>query len=245
MRRREFHQAVTSRICCAHRRFLSSARAEATPKEIRIGTQKGGFFPSVRQRHSLEDVFQPLGIEVKWIDFQFGPPLLEALNVGSVDFGYVGDTPPIFAQAAGARIGLSAADVSRRAARRGDHRAAGLPDQIGCGPEGQAIALRQGIERALSPGRGAREGRPRLQRDPARVSGAGRCVRGLHERSVDAWSIWDPYLAAAEASTRTRASSPSTGTCISANHQFYFSAEDFRAETKPSARWLASMSSPR
>ena len=58
----------------------------------------------MRQRHTLEDAFKPLGIEIKWIDFQFGPPLLEAINAGSVDFGFVGDSPPIFAQAGGARI---------------------------------------------------------------------------------------------------------------------------------------------
>jgi sulfonate transport system substrate-binding protein len=85
------------------------ARAEARPKEIRIGTQKGGFFPAVRQRHTVEDVFAALGIDIKWIEFQFGPPLLEAISVGSVDFGYVGDSPPIFAQAAGARIRYVAA----------------------------------------------------------------------------------------------------------------------------------------
>src|ERR1700724_1722100 len=85
------------------------AQAEAELKEIRIGTQKGGYFPAVRQRHTVEDLFKPLGIEIKWVDFQFGPPLLEAINVGSVDFGYVGDSPPIFAQAAGARIRYVAA----------------------------------------------------------------------------------------------------------------------------------------
>src|SRR6202165_3098333 len=83
---------------------ISPALAEDKPPKIRIGTQKGVFFPAVRQRHTVEDAFKPLGIEIKWIDFQFGPPLLEAINVGSVDFGYVGDSPPIFAQAAGARI---------------------------------------------------------------------------------------------------------------------------------------------
>src|SRR5215467_15235710 len=84
-------------------------QAEDKPAEIRIGTQKGGFFPAVRQRQTLENAFRLLGIDVKWIDFQFGPPLLEAINVGSVDFGFVGDTPPIFAQAGGARIRYVAA----------------------------------------------------------------------------------------------------------------------------------------
>src|SRR5207253_2582143 len=50
-----------------------------------------------------------LVVDVQWVEFQFGPPLLEAINVGSVDFGYVGDAPPIFAQAANARIRYAAA----------------------------------------------------------------------------------------------------------------------------------------
>ncbi len=80
--------------------LAAPAHAEDKPAEIRIGTQKGGFFPAVRQRQTLENAFKPLGVEIKWIDFQFGPPLLEAINVGSVDFGFVGDTPPIFARPA-------------------------------------------------------------------------------------------------------------------------------------------------
>src|SRR3954469_4693258 len=107
MKRRQFLKLLLGSAAVAA--LSSRARAEAAPKEIRIGTQKGGFFPAVRARHTVEDVFTPLGINVKWIDFQFGPPLLEAINVGSVDFGYVGDSPPIFAQAANARIRYVAA----------------------------------------------------------------------------------------------------------------------------------------
>ena len=46
-----------------------AAQAQDKPAEIRIGTQKGGFFPAVRQRRTLEEAFKPLGIEIKWIDF--------------------------------------------------------------------------------------------------------------------------------------------------------------------------------
>ncbi len=88
---------------------IAPARAEDKPAEIRIGTQKGGYFPAVRQRRTVEEAFKPLGIEIKWIDFQFGPPLLEAINVGAVDFGFVGDAPPIFAQAGNAKIRYVAA----------------------------------------------------------------------------------------------------------------------------------------
>ena len=33
--------------------FAAPARAEDKPAEIRIGTQKGGFFPAVRQRRTI------------------------------------------------------------------------------------------------------------------------------------------------------------------------------------------------
>jgi sulfonate transport system substrate-binding protein len=77
-------------------------RAIASPaKVLRVGTQKGaGILMAERQRRGLETLLNPLGIAVQWTEFQFGPPILEAMRVGSVDIGLVGDTPPIFAQAA-------------------------------------------------------------------------------------------------------------------------------------------------
>src|ERR1700739_3704924 len=107
MKRREFLKL--SLAGAAGAALSSPLRAEALPKVIRIGTQKGGFFPAVRPRHTIDDRFRSPGIDVQWVDFQFGPPLLEAINVGSVDFGYVGAAPPIFAQAANARIRYAAA----------------------------------------------------------------------------------------------------------------------------------------
>lgn len=82
----------------------SSPVAAQQPKEVRIGFQRAGIFPAVKQRRTVEDALKPRGIEVKWVEFAFGPPLLEALNTGNIDFGYTGDAPPIFAQAARANL---------------------------------------------------------------------------------------------------------------------------------------------
>jgi sulfonate transport system substrate-binding protein len=81
------------------------AHAEA-PKEFRIGYQKSSSLLVVaRQQKVFETRLKELGIEeVKWVEFQFGPPLLEALGAGAVDFGVTGDTPPILAQSAGAQV---------------------------------------------------------------------------------------------------------------------------------------------
>jgi hypothetical protein len=46
-------------------------------------------------------IASPKGIQIVRMDFASGPPLLEALNAASVDIGRTGDSPPLFAQAAG------------------------------------------------------------------------------------------------------------------------------------------------
>jgi hypothetical protein len=77
-----------------------SSEAAETNKELRVGIQKCGTLMLVKARGTLEKRSAPLGVSVKWQEFAAGPQLLEALNVGSIDFGSVGETPPIFAQAA-------------------------------------------------------------------------------------------------------------------------------------------------
>ena len=73
-------------------------------KEFRIGYQKNGVLVIARQQQALEKRFAKGGIAIKWVEFSAGPPMMEAMNAGSVDFGQVGDSPPVFAQAAGANI---------------------------------------------------------------------------------------------------------------------------------------------
>src|SRR5437773_5104082 len=101
MKRREFLKLSAGVAAVS---ALSPARAQADVKEIRIGYQKNGVLVIALQQAVLEKQFAPQGIDVKWFEFSSGPPLLEAINAGSVDYGAVGDTPPIFAQSAGAAI---------------------------------------------------------------------------------------------------------------------------------------------
>jgi sulfonate transport system substrate-binding protein len=182
---------------------VSPAQAQDKPTEIRIGTQKGGFFPAVRQRHTVEDVFKPLGIEIKWVDFQFGPPLLEAINVGAVDFGFVGDSPPIFAQAGGARIRYVAAVKSD-----GNNQAIIVPKDSPI----KTVADLKGKRIAFGKGSSAhnllvaaleKAGLSYGDISPAPLAPADATAAFL-KGSVDAWSIWDPYLARAELKENAR-----------------------------------------
>jgi len=91
---------------------LAPARADA-PRELRIGYQKTAIPLVVKAQKRLEQRFAPQGVAVKWVEFAFGPPLLEAVNAGAVDYGYTGDAPPIFAQAAHAAIAYVAVIPAR------------------------------------------------------------------------------------------------------------------------------------
>ncbi|KTT61976.1 sulfonate ABC transporter substrate-binding protein, partial [Pseudomonas oryzihabitans] len=78
------------------------APVQAAEQQLRIGYQKGGGLLAVlKAQGTLEKALGAQGYQVTWREFQAGPQLLEALNAGSVDIGYTGSPPPIFAQAAG------------------------------------------------------------------------------------------------------------------------------------------------
>jgi len=183
--------------------FAAPAYAEDKLAEIRIGTQKGGFFPAVRQRQTLETAFKPLGIEIRWIDFQFGPPLLEAINVGSVDFGYVGDSPPIFAQAGGAKIRYVAAVKSD-----GNTQAIIVPKDSPIHTlvdlKGKRVAFGKGSSaHNLLVASLEKAGLSWSDITPAPLAPAD-ATAAFVKGSVDAWSIWDPYLALAELKENAR-----------------------------------------
>ena len=102
MKRREFLKLSLGTAAVAA--LSQQAHAQSGVKEIRIGYQKTGVLVITRQQALLEKHFAAKQIGIKWVEFTSGPPLLEAMSTGSVDFGAVGDTPPIFAQAANANI---------------------------------------------------------------------------------------------------------------------------------------------
>ena len=83
---------------------LWSPTAQAQDKTLRIGFQKYGTLVILKERGALEKRLKSQGYTVTWTEFPGGPQLLEALNVGAIDFGTTGEAPPIFAQAAGAPL---------------------------------------------------------------------------------------------------------------------------------------------
>lgn len=102
---------------------VAATAAKADDKVVRIGFQKYGKLVLLKSKGTLEGKLKAIGYTAEWKEFPAGPQMLEALNVGAIDFGNTGETPPIFAQAAGlCRLRAAGAEG------RGHPRAAGQPD---------------------------------------------------------------------------------------------------------------------
>jgi len=203
--------------------------ARAADHILRIGVQKYGTLVILRERGTLEPALAKLGWTVRWTEFPGGPQLLEALNVGDLDFGITGDAPPVFAQAAGAPLLYVAAEPAA--------------------PTGEAILVPQGSAlKTLADLKGKRvalnkgsnvhfllvqalksAGLTPADIEPVYLAPAD--ARAAFEQgAVDAWAIWDPYLAAAQAATQARVLADATG--LATNRQFFLATKDF-AEGSP------------
>jgi sulfonate transport system substrate-binding protein len=202
-----------------------SGLAQAQEKGVlRVGYQKYGTLTLLKGRGTLEKRLAAQGITVKWTEFPAGPVLLEGLNVGSIDFGTVGEAPPIFAQAAGANLVYVANEpAAPRAEAIVVPRGSALKTVAEL--KGKKVALNKGsnvhylLVRAIE-----KAGLQYSDITPVYLAPAD--ARAAFERgSVDAWVIWDPFLAAAEKQLGARVLADGTG--LVSNHQFYLASRPY------------------
>jgi sulfonate transport system substrate-binding protein len=203
--------------------FGSSARAQA-PRELRIGYQKNGILVVAKQQKVIENRLKDLGFGVRWIEFSFGPPLLEALGLGSIDFGTTGDSPPIFAQAAGANLVYVAALPAA-----GSNAAILLPK----GSEIRTLADLKGKRVAFAKASSAhnftiaaleKAGLTYKDIQPVYLAPAD-AAAAFTRGSVDAWTIWDPYFAIAEKGEGVRILTLATQ--VAAQNSFFLANRTF------------------
>ncbi len=190
---------------------------------LRVGHQKG-WLSILKARGTLEQKLTPLGVGVTWTEFNAGPVQLEALNVGAIDFGDVGEAPPIFAQAAGAPLVYAGATVPR--------------------PKLEAVIVPKGSPiRTVADLKGKRVGYNKgsnvqyflvklLEKHGLKYGDVQSVflpppdARAAFERgAIDAWIIWDPFLAAAQKTLDAQLLADATG--IVNNRGYYFTSRDF------------------
>jgi sulfonate transport system substrate-binding protein len=207
--------------------------AETYPAEIRVAVQKGGGLVALRASGNLEKAFAPHHVKVKWIEFVYGPPLVEGINSGDVDLGPVGSTPPILAQAGSAP---SVAYVAYSPALQNSYgivvpKNSDIHDVAGL--KGKKIGLAKGSQGHLFAIK-ALEDAGLKATDAQLVYLAYSDARTAFERGdIAAWVVPDPRYADVELSTGAR-TVLTIGKLSVPQYQFYIATRNF-AEKYPAA----------
>lgn len=216
-------QVLVTGVAAASLAASPLAWAQQTTRTLRIGHQKG-WLSILKARGTLEKRLAPLGVGVTWTEFNAGPVQLEALNVGAIDFGDVGEAPPIFAQAAGAPLVYAAATVPRPKLE-----AIIVPKnstiQTVADLKGKKIALNKGsnvhyllVKLLEKNGLKYADVQPIFLPPPD--------ARAAFEKgAVDAWVIWDPFLASAQKTLEARLLADASG--VANNRNYYFTSRNF------------------
>ncbi|MCK9215471.1 MAG: sulfonate ABC transporter substrate-binding protein [Rhodoferax sp.] len=202
------------------------ALAQKATRTLRIGHQKG-WLSILKARGALEKRLAPLGVGITWTEFNAGPVQLEALNVGAIDFGDVGEAPPIFAQAAGAPLVYAGATVPRPQL------------EAIIVPKGSAIttvADLKGKKIAFNKGSNVQYFLVKLLEKHGLKYGDVQAIylpppdarAAFQKGAVDAWVIWDPFLASAQKTLDAQILADAAG--IVNNRGYYFTSRDFATQ---------------
>jgi sulfonate transport system substrate-binding protein len=203
----------------------ASAFAQGT-STVRIGYQKSSTLIVVlKTQGTLERQLAPLGVKPSWHEFTSGLPLLEALNLDNLDFSAdVADTVPVFAQAAGAQLTFVAQEAPSPSAQailvREDSPIRTLADLKGkkigfAKAAGAHYLLIAALDKA---------GLSFKDVEPAYLTPAdGRAA--FEKGAIDAWVVWDPFLAAAQRQAKVRVLADGTG--IASYQRYYLASTKF------------------
>ncbi|MDR0588682.1 MAG: sulfonate ABC transporter substrate-binding protein [Burkholderiales bacterium] len=210
----------------------TTAFAQSSPKTnetvFRVGWQKGSHLALLKSLQSLEKRLESSGVSVTWIEFTAGPQMLEGLNVGSIDFACVGETPPVFAQAAGAPLLYVANEPPAPEAEKVLVPKNSTLRSFG-ELKGKRIVLNRGsnvhylLLKLLAKENLKYSDVNVVYLPPADARAA------FENGSVDAWVIWDPFAEAAIVQTGARvlAEAKATPVNIAENYNFYLTTQAF------------------
>jgi sulfonate transport system substrate-binding protein len=206
------------------------APAAAEPEQVvRIGYQKIGSPFLLKERATeLQAELGKKNARAEWVEFQAGPPILEAMRAGAVDIGYTGETPPVFAQAGGVPFVYVASDAPAPASEAilvpKDSKLKSVADL-----KGKKVALNRGSNVHYLFLKAIEDAKLTLKDVQLTYLAPPDARAAFDSGQIDAWVIWDPFQAAAEvAGARVLRD----GTGLVDNQFFYLARREF-AEKKP------------
>lgn len=179
-----------------------------------VGDQKGTSAQALLEAAGLEEA----PYEIQWQEFTSGPPMLEAINAGSVHVGMVGNTPPIFAAAANGEFKMVQAVTYTG---KGDTILVPKDSPI------QSVADLKGKDVAVAEGSSANYNLL-AQLEEAGLKYGDIKVQNLQPADalaaftsghLDAWAVWDPYTSQAVVSEGARVLADGEGLVNGLNFQ--------------------------
>jgi sulfonate transport system substrate-binding protein len=173
--------------------------ADLAKVTLKVGDQKGG----VKSLLTAANLLAGTPYKIEWATFTSGPPLLEAASAGAIDAGRVGNTPPIFAAAAKAKIkvvSVSRSNVEREAVLVPPD--SPLTDVASL--KGKTIGVAKGssahgqlLNTLHNNGLSTKDVKLSFLQ-PSEAYAA------FTQHTIDAWAIWDPYTAQAQLEAHAR-----------------------------------------
>jgi sulfonate transport system substrate-binding protein len=194
---------------------------------LKVGDQKGSSKALLTAAGLLNTPYK-----IEWATFTSGPPLLEAASGGAIDIGGVGNTPPIFAAAANAKISIVSS-----AKGNVDSDAVVVPKDSPL----RSVQDLRGKNIAVAKGSSA-HGQILLTLKEAGLSTKDVKLNFLQpadayaaftQKRVDAWAIWDPYTSQALLEANARVLVDGTGTAN--GYTFQVASQKALADTDKTA----------
>jgi sulfonate transport system substrate-binding protein len=205
---------------------LGMPAVRAAERTVRLSYQRSSTLLTIlKAKGTLDERLKPLGFAPSWHLFT---SVIEPMNAGAVDLhADVADAVPIFTQAANAPLTFYAREVGSPAAE-----AIIVPEESPI----RSIADLKGRTVGVSRGSGChfilaaalkRAGLAFTDIKPAYLQ-APEGLAAFGQGSLDAWVIWDPFLAIAQAKRPVRVLADATG--LSSYHRYYLANDRFVAE---------------
>ena len=204
--------------------------ANAPTVEFRVGWQKGSNLAILKARGNLDERLMAEGVKISWVEFTAGPQMLEALNTNGIDWGSVGETPPVFAQVANPDLLYVAYNPASPKAEK-ILLPKGSPIKTVAELKGKTVVLNRGsnvhyllINALKVAGLKYEDVTVKYLPPPeARVA--------FESGEVDAWVIWDPFSEAAivqaGATVLVDGTGGADGKPVAQNYNFYLSTATY------------------
>ena len=205
---------------------LGAPAVRAAERTVRLSYQRSSTLLTVlKAKGTLDARLKPLGFAPSWHLFT---SVIEPMNAGAVDLhADVADAVPIFTQAANAPLTFYAREVGAPSAEA-IIVPAESPIRTIADLKGRTVGVSRGsgchfiLAAALrNAGLGIPDIKPAYLQAPEGLAAFG-------QGSLDAWVIWDPFLAIAQAKRPVRVLADATG--LSSYHRYYLANDSFVAE---------------